>query len=268
MEVLQAAVREMEAGRAAVLVTVLASEGSAPRGAGARMLVRADGSTVGTIGGGSVEHRVRAQALDVLGTGVPRRLAVDLAGDMGMACGGRMELFLDPLAGRPRMLVFGAGHVARATAPLLVALGFRVTIVDERPDQATAERFPGCELVVATPGEAIEALCFDRDTWILVATHGHAHDTLVVERTVGRPWAWLGCIGSRAKVAVLHADLLAAGADPARVERISAPVGLDIGAETPEEIAVAIAAEVVRRRRGCTRTPLPLSAPPRPVREG
>jgi len=261
MEVLKAAVREMEEGRAAVLATVVASDGSAPREAGARMLVRADGSTVGTVGGGAVEHHVRALALEVLAGGRPRRVAVDLARDAGMACGGRMEFFLDPLVARPRMLVFGAGHVARATVPLLAALGFRITVVDERPDQATPERFPACHLVVAPPEEAIGNLVFDDDTWILVVTHRHVHDTLVVERIVGRPWAWLGCIGSRAKVAKMRDHLVAGGADPARVARLSAPVGLDIGAETPEEIAVAIAAEVVRVRRGCDRPPVPLSTP-------
>jgi len=262
VEVLEAAVQEMRAGRAAVLVTVLASEGSAPRDAGARMLVRSDASTVGTVGGGSVEHRIRALALEVLADGAPRRVMVDLAADASMACGGRMEFFLDPLAGRPRMIVFGAGHVAHATAPLLLSLGFRLTIVDERPEQATSERFPGCELVVAPPDQAIDSLTFDAGTWILVATHGHVHDTRVVERTLGQPWTWLGCLGSRAKVAGLRAHLVAAGGDPVRIARISAPVGLDIGARTPAEIAVSIAAELVRVRSGCTRTPLPLSALP------
>lgn len=257
-----------EAGEDVALATVVGVDGSAPRAAGARMLVWADGRTLGTIGGGNFEHRVTAAAIEVLAERKPRRFAVHLTRDLGMCCGGAMEVYIEPLAPRERLVVFGAGHVARPTAALARDLGFDVTVVDEREEYADAARFPGVEVVCADPRRWAEGLVTDARTYVLLVTHEHALDQDLLQALLPRTWAWLGLIGSRAKVAKFFVRLRAAGVDEALFGRVSTPVGLDIGAETPEEIAVSIAAELVRVRRGATRPPVPLSEIPLPARGG
>lgn len=257
-----------EAGEHVALATVIGVDGSAPRAAGARMIVWPDGRISGTIGGGNFEHQVTRVALDALRDGRPRRYAVHLTRDLGMCCGGAMEVYIEPMGPRERMIVFGAGHVAKPTASIARDLGFDVTVVDEREDQADPERFPGVTLVTEDPRRYARRLVTDARTYILVVTHDHALDQDLLELLLPRTWAWLGLIGSRAKIAKFFIRLRAAGVDEALFARVSAPVGLDLGAETPEEIAVAIAAEVVRVRRGVSRPPVPLSAIPLPARGG
>ncbi len=258
MEVLKAAVEAMAAGRQAALVTVVDTKGSAPREAGARMLVFNDGSSTGTIGGGAVEHAATKQALQAMAEGRPRRFSPHLGKDLGMSCGGSMDIFLQPLIRPPRLVIFGAGHVAHATAPVARQLGFEVTIVDERAEQATEQRFPGCRLLLEAPEQAAQNLDCDDDTWFLVVTHGHGYDLAVLRVLARRPWAWLGAIASRRKAATFRAQLSAEGIPDETLARISSPVGLDLGARTPAEIAISVAAEWVRTRRDCARVPLPL----------
>ena len=168
-------------------------------------------------------------------------------------------MFVEPLAVREPFVIFGAGHVAHATAPVLAALDFAVTIVDEREAYATAERFPGCALVCD------DTLAFARrhaggaDVWFLVVTHDHAVDQELCEALLPKPSAWVGMIGSRAKATKFRLRLRNAGLPDDVIRRLRAPVGLDIGAETPAEIAVSIASEVIRARRGVDRVPLPMS---------
>ncbi|MES2641148.1 MAG: xanthine dehydrogenase accessory protein XdhC [Myxococcota bacterium] len=257
-----------EAGEHVALTTVIGVDGSAPRATGARMIVWPDGRIHGTIGGGNFEYQVIRAALEALRVGRPRRYAVHLTRDLGMCCGGAMEVFIEPMGPRERMIVFGAGHVARPTASFARELGFDVTVVDEREDQADPERFPGVTLVTEDPRRFARRLVTDARTYILIVTHDHALDQDLLELLLSRTWAWLGLIGSRAKIAKFFIRLRAAGVDEALFARVSAPVGLDLGAETPEEIAVAIAAEVVRVRRGVSRAPVPLSAIPLPARGG
>ncbi|MDP2306696.1 MAG: xanthine dehydrogenase accessory protein XdhC [Pseudomonadota bacterium] len=257
-----------DAGEHVALATVIGVDGSAPRAAGARMIVWPDGRIHGTIGGGNFEHQVTHEALAALRDGRPRRYAVHLTRDLGMCCGGAMEVYIEPLGPRERMIVFGAGHVARPTASIARELGFDVTVVDEREDQADPARFPGVTLVTEDPRRFARRLETDARTYILIVTHDHALDQDLLELLLPRTWAWLGLIGSRAKVAKFFIRLRAAGVDESLFARVSAPVGLDLGAETPEEIAVAIAAEVVRVRRGVIRVPSPLSAIPLPARGG
>ena len=257
-----------EAGERVALLTVVGVDGSAPRAAGARMLVWADGRTRGTIGGGNFEHRATAEALRALADGRPRRYAVHLTRDLGMCCGGAMEVYIEPLTPRERLVVFGAGHVALPTAALARDLGFDVTVVDDREDYADPARFPGATVLNVDPRRWAASLETDARTYVLVVTHDHALDQDLLEMLLPRTWAWLGLIGSRAKVAKFFVRLRAAGVDEALFAKVSTPVGLDIGAETPEEIAVSIAAELVRVRRGVTRPPVPLSEIPLPARGG
>jgi len=259
MEVLQAALDAMKEGRTAALVTVVGTEGSAPREAGSRMLVYADGSGVGTIGGGAVEYEAQNIAMAAIEDGLPVRFSPNLARDLGMACGGTMDIFIEPLVRPPQLVMFGAGHVAHEVAPTALRLGFQVTVVDARPEQATPERFPGCTLRVEHPKDVAQQLCTAPDTWVLIVTHGHAQDLDVLRALVGQPLAWLGAIASKRKVGKFFALLEDEGVPREQLDRISAPVGLDIGAQTPAEIAISVAAEWVRVRHGASRTPLPLS---------
>jgi xanthine dehydrogenase accessory factor len=259
MDVLEAALAAMKEGRPAALVTVVGTQGSAPREAGARMLVHGDGSIVGTVGGGAVEFEAMRQALEAIAEGAPRRYAPHLGKDLGMACGGSMDLFIEPLLRPPQLVMYGAGHVAREVAPVARQLGFQVTVVDARPEQATAERFPGCQLRVEAPREHAARLHCSPDTWVLIVTHGHAQDLEVLRALATQPLAWLGAIASRRKIATFFTTLREEGVPEDALARISSPVGLDIGAQTPAEIAISVAAEWVRLRHGVSRPSLPLS---------
>ena len=259
MKVYLAAVEAIRAGEPAALATVVGVNGSAPRSPGSRMLVFEDGQIEGTIGGGAFEKSVIETAIDVIRKGQPARVQVHLTRDLGMCCGGAMEVFIEPLTPQPHLVIFGAGHVAQPTAELGRALGFRVTIVDARDDWATDARFPNCERIVRDPKRVAEDLDVDDNTYLLIVTHDHGLDQWLLEQLIGKRWAWLGLIGSQAKVAKFFLRLRAAGVDASLFEQVSAPVGLDLGAETPEEIAVSIHAELVRVRRNCTRPPYPLA---------
>ncbi len=259
MDVFTAAAEAWRSGRPAALATVIAVGGSTPRASGARMLVYADGTIVGTIGGGNIEHQVIRAAIDAIRAGTPTRYEAHLTHDLGMCCGGQMAVFIDPIHGREPFVIFGAGHVARAAAPVLRDLGFAVTVVDERDEWAHPEAFPGCTVSVTDPLAWARAQRGGDDCYYLVTTHDHRLDQDLGEALLPLPCAWIGMIGARAKIAKFLVRWRAAGVDEALLGKLCGPVGLDIGAETPTEIAVAIAAEVIRVRRGVERPPLPLS---------
>jgi xanthine dehydrogenase accessory factor len=259
MRVFAAAVEAMQSGRPCALATVVNAIGSAPRHPGSRMLVYGDGSIEGTVGGGAFEERVRAEAAVALADAQPRLVHVDLGIDLGMACGGGMDVYIEPLRVQPQLLLFGAGHIGRQVADIAQRLGFHVTVFDDRPEQANEARFPGCDIRCGQILDMLADLTSTETTFILSVTHGHSLDEQVLGHFIERPWAWLGVIGSRTKIALVFEKLAARGVPEERLARVSAPVGLDIGAETPEEIAVAIVAEIVRTLRGCERVPLPLS---------
>ncbi len=255
-------------GERVALATVIGVDGSAPRAAGARMVVWPDGRIVGTVGGGEFEHRVIAAALDALRTGAPRRWAVHLTRDLGMCCGGAMEVYIEPVDVDEDLVIYGAGHVAQATARVAHDLGFRVTVVDEREEFATPERFPHARCIVGDPLLHARALRTDHRSYVFVTTHAHALDQALLEQLITGSWAWLGLIGSRAKLAKFFVRLRVAGVDEALFRRVNGPVGLDIGAETPAEIAVSVGAELVRVRRGAAQVPRSLAEIPLPARGG
>jgi len=268
MDVFAAASDAWRTGRPAALATVISVGGSAPRASGARMLVYGDGSTVGSIGGGNVELQVIRIALEAIASGRPTRFQAHLTRDLGMCCGGAMEVFVEPLQVREPLVVFGGGHVALALAPLLRDLSFAVTVVDEREGFATPDRFPGCEVHQGDARQYARALEGDPGAFWLVVTHDHKLDQDIVETLLPKPCAWIGMIGSRTKVTKFLTRYEAADMDPVLFRKLSAPVGLDIGAETPAEIAVAIAAELIRIRRRSVRAPIPLSEIPIRARGG
>jgi xanthine dehydrogenase accessory factor len=251
LELYEEIVRLQRADEPAALATVVACAGSSPRKPGAKMLVRADGSTLGTVGGGRLEAEAVSAVRAVIAEGLPRTLAFTLTEAHGFACGGSLTLFVEPLGSAPPLIVFGAGHVGKALTRLAAACGFRVTVIDDREACARPEELPGASAVVcAPPPEAIARLRIGAETAVVIATPGHRSDFEAVRAALSTPAGFIGLLGSARKRIVLLETLAAEGYSAAEMERVTTPVGLDIGAETPEEIAVSIVAQLVRRRRG------------------
>ena len=237
-------------GRAAALVTVVESAGSAPRSAGARMLVFGDGSIEGTVGGGALERHARELATTALGGGEPCLVRLDLGADLGMACGGRVELFVEPLAAAPCLLLFGAGHIGLALAQLAQAIGFRTIVVDDRPEYAARERFASAhQIVTSFAPAALAALPSGDDCYAVVATYSHENDFRIGSALLSRPYRFVGMVASRRKAVEFRQRWAAAGLPQPAIDQLQAPIGVAIAAETPEEIALSIMAELVRVRR-------------------
>ena len=235
-------------GVALVVATVVARHGSAPATPGQKLLLAADGECAGTVGGGALERAVLRAMGQRMGDAAPAMLTFTLGASLGMCCGGRVEVLVEPMAvARPVGLV-GAGHVASALAPLLARVGFAVTVVDEREGWADAARLPDVELVAGTFA-ALSDRVATRGA-VLVMTHDHQLDQDAIEWALRRGYALVGGVGSRAKALRTRARLEAKGFAPEDVARVRMPLGVDIGARLPDEIAVSIAAELVAWARG------------------
>lgn len=236
-------------------MTVVRSQGSTPQRAGAKMLVFADGRTVGTIGGGCYENDAFWKAREAIVSGrsalLHYELNDDFAQENGLVCGGRMDVHIDPLAPSPRLYVIGAGHVGWHLARTAADAGFRLHVVDDREKFANRERFPAVDEVIASPiPEWLHAAEIPPSSFVVVVTRGHQHDLEAMRALAARDLRYLGLIGSRAKVARIFDMLLAEGLPAECLERVHAPIGLDIGAVTPMEIAVSILAELIAVNRG------------------
>jgi len=224
--------------------------GSAPGKPGARMIVKADGSTVGTIGGGAIEKRITEEALTMMGGRGTRLLTYELK-DIGMVCGGGMSVFLEPLVDAHPLIIFGAGHIGSALSKITAMLGFTTAVVDNRPEFADGEKLPWADRVIANDYQkALHDLSFSDNTFVVILTHRHAHDFEILEHCIKQPFSYLGMIGSRKKVDKAFEQLREKGVDEATIKRIHAPIGMNIGAESPQELAVAIAAQLVAVRSG------------------
>ena len=309
----------IESGKRASLATVSRMRGSLPMAHDAKMLVSADGERLGTVGGGCTEADVTAQALATWETRAPRRvthtLNADLAGDIGLSCGGTVELFVEPLlpsdemirlcrgvadaidqriagtvttsldwsggavkvarAGNsewrvepavgcvlsadifvedlprlPRLIVFGAGHVGAEIARAAARCDFHVVVIDDRADFANAERLPFAHEVVAEDFRAVlDRLALDADDFVIAATRGHGHDALIVERLAPSAARYVGMLGSKRKQAVIWKALERSGVPREKLDRVKVPIGENIGADTPAEIAISVVAELIRLRR-------------------
>lgn len=235
-----------------VLATVVSTGGSAPREAGARMAVLPDGSIVGTVGGGILEKKVIEDALVVLREGSPRLARYELTegGDgIGAECGGRSEVFLEPVGSAPHLLVLGAGHVGLALAALGRDAGFQVTVVDDRTEFADRASLAGVEVIRSAPDDTSLRDLVTQQTAITVVTRSHLLDRDSLRNLIGTDAFYIGMIGSRSKVQKEMTLLRGEGLDPEALSRVHAPIGLDIGAQTPAEIAVSILAEIIAVRR-------------------
>jgi xanthine dehydrogenase accessory factor len=249
-------ISEMRAkGERGALATVVSTRGSTPGKETMRLLVRESGRFSGSVGGGCVEAEVVAAAMEVLETEVARRLEFRLTeedtGASGLQCGGVLEVFVEPITA-PHLVLFGAGHVSRDLCRLASEAGFRVTVVDDRASFASAERFPDARRLVV--GETFEAafreLRVPSTAACVVVTRGHAMDQACLDFSLHTDASYVGMIGSRVKVRSILARLRDAGRlEGVELGRLHAPIGLDIGAQTHGEIAVAILAELVAHRR-------------------
>ncbi len=255
MDLYQEIVELRKAGRRAALATITSVRGSIPSFQSSKMLVRDDGSILGTIGGGCVEAEVWQAAREVMEEEKPRTLTFDLNHnpkyDTGLVCGGTLEVFIEPILPTPVLYLFGAGHVAFNTYKVAAIAGFDVVVIDDRDSYANRERFPDARDVIAEDFEqACAGVSPNESSYIVIVTRGHRDDMRVLRWAAGTRARYIGMIGSRRKVISIYKELEKEGMDPALFERINAPVGVEIGAMTPEEIAVAIVAEMIAVRRG------------------
>jgi xanthine dehydrogenase accessory factor len=248
-DVSRAILRILDGGRRGALATVVRASGSTPQQPSARLVLAPDGTTVGTVGGGAVERAVLEALALCLESGKPELVVYDLGRDLGMCCGGRMEVFVEPIEALQRLFVFGAGHVAQPTAALAQRVGFAVTVVDDREDLNTEQRFAGCTRILAEPAEAAECVAPRAEDWLLVVTHDHRLDEEALDTYVRLPHRYLGMIGSRRKVFRVLQRIAQRRGLPA-LDRVYAPVGLDLGAVSPDEIAVSVVSELIALRHG------------------
>lgn len=247
MDIEKKAVELKEGGTPYCLVTVVKAEGSAPRGAGSKMIVTHAGS-FGTVGGGGVEHEAIEEARRRLRHGATGVKRYDLAPSGGIqVCGGAVEIFFEPVMPLKALVLFGAGHVGAALVPILAEIGFGVTVVDERADRIALPEFGRASMRVnLLPSQFLPEMEFFNGLHIVSMTHSHLHDEEIVRFCMGKPFAYLGLISSRKKWALMKEKFLAEGVSESELARVSTPIGLDIGAETPAEIAVAVAAELIQ----------------------
>lgn len=237
-----------------VLATVIDIKGSTPRDIGAKMLVFQDGHTEGTIGGGAIEKKVVDACPEVLESNKAQVIHYDLD-ELQMQCGGNMSVFLEPVVSQPTLLIFGAGHIGQSLARMAAMLNFIVTVVDNRPDFATAERFPTAQQIICKDYKAaLPELEFHADAYIVIVTYKHLHDQEILEYCIQQPFRYLGMIGSKTKVTQAFRKLEQAGISQKLIGKVTSPIGLDINAQTPEEICVAILAELVGVRNGADLT--------------
>jgi xanthine dehydrogenase accessory factor len=243
----------VEKGQALALAVLVHAEGSTPREAGTKMVVYPDGHIVGTIGGGAMEAAVIDQAVEAIAQGASRMVHYELrdpeSGDLGI-CGGTADVYVDVVASAPTLVVVGAGHVALPVAEIGHMCGFRVVVLDDRPEMASEERFPhATQRIVGDIAESLRAMPVHANTYIVIITRGHAYDEAALRAVIDSPAAYVGMIGSRRKVRTTFDRLLADGIAQTSIQRVHSPIGLNIGAQTPAEIAVSILAEIVMHRR-------------------
>jgi len=248
-------------GRRGAIATIVNVRGSIPSFETAKMLVRDDGSIVGTIGGGCVEADVWQAAREVMESEKARTLTFNLNQnpkyDTGLVCGGTLDIFIEPVLPPASLYIFGAGHVAQSLYKIARLAGFDVSVIDDRESYANRERFPEAKDVIAEDfDQAMARLTPNETSYIVIVTRGHHDDMRVLRWAVQTRSRYVGMIGSKRKTITIFRELVKEGGPEQLFERVHAPVGLDIGAITPDEIAVSITAELIAARRGVER-PLP-----------
>ena len=258
MDIYEEIVKLRREGRRGAVATIVNVRGSIPSFETAKMLVRDDGSILGTIGGGCVEADVWQAAREVMESERPRTLTFNLnqnpKHDTGLLCGGTLDVFIEPILPPALLYIFGAGHVSISLYKTAKGAGFDVTVVDDRETYANRERFPDAKEVLAEDfDQAMARFIPNESSYIVIVTRGHRDDMRVLRWAVQTRAKYVGMIGSKRKTIAIFRELTQEGLSPGLFERVQAPIGLDIGAVTPEEIAVAITAELIAVRRNVQR---------------
>jgi xanthine dehydrogenase accessory factor len=233
----------------AALATLISVSGSTPRDQGAKMLVRQDGSILGTVGGGLLECMVREEAEKITRNGKAKIIDVDLSGKgaSAMVCGGIAKVYIEPIVPSPSLLIFGGGHISFYLSRIGKMVGFQVTVIDDRKEYANPIRFPEADETIARDyKDVFSQLKTDSLSYIVIVTRGHAHDQAVLEWAVTTDSAYIGMIGSKTKTKRVYENLVENGISKESLNNVCAPIGLEINSETPEEIAVSIIAEVIK----------------------
>src|SRR5882757_10079433 len=254
MDVFDELIHLRNLGQKCALATIVEVNGSIPGFQSAKLLVREDGSLVGTIGGGCVEAEVWNAAREVMETGKPRNMSFslgqDAAYDNGLICGGQLEVFVECIAPQPAALIFGGGHISKSLAKVLDLSGFRVSVIDNREAYANAERFPEAAAIYAEEYEDVfPKLSVNESTYIVIVTRGHRDDMRVLRWALTTTAGYISMIGSRRKTISVVKELEKEGIPRSSFDRVYAPMGLEIGAVSPEEIAISVGAEMIAMRR-------------------
>ncbi|MDA8082654.1 MAG: XdhC/CoxI family protein [Nitrospiraceae bacterium] len=251
MEIYEEIVRLKREGRPAALATIVQTVGSSPQKQGAKMIVRDDGSILGTLGGGCIEAEVIQAACMAIRDGQPATVPFELTEKQGgLVCGGRVLVYIEPVLPEPELVILGAGHVGNALAKIAKFSGFRVIVTDDRAEYANRDNVPEAdEIVVHDFGGIFSKVPSGRSTYVVIATRGHNHDLDALKAALKTEAHYIGLLGSRRKKALLFKMLREAGFSQGDIDRVIVPVGLSIGSVTPEEIAVSIMAQIIRKRR-------------------
>lgn len=256
VEMLSEMIHLLESEKKVALCTLIEKVGSGPGNVGAKMIVCEDGRTAGTIGGGNMERALVDEAIKALREGKPKKVIFSLHKgkkkgiiETGLICGGELTIFIDAIEPKQRLIIIGAGHIAWPLAKLAGIIGFSLTVIDDNEELANKERYPMAEIITGNFGEALDKVEVGPND-IVVIVHGEPeHDYVALKKTLKRKPAYIGLLGSRAKVETLVKRLKAAGASDKDLKPVHAPIGLDIGAQTPEEIGISILAEVISEIR-------------------
>ena len=254
MDIFEELIRLRNLGQKCALATIVQVNGSIPSFQSAKMLLREDGSIIGTVGGGCVEAEIWNAAREVMETGTSRKMSFtlgqDAAYDNGLICGGQLEVFVECIAPEPAAIIFGGGHISKSLAQVLTMAGFRVTIVDNREAFANRERFPDvAEIHAAEYEDVFRTLTIHESSYLVIVTRGHRDDMRVLRHAIETPARYIAMIGSKRKTISVVKELEKEGVPHSAFERLHAPMGLEIGAVSPEEIAVSVAAEMIAVRR-------------------
>jgi xanthine dehydrogenase accessory factor len=243
-----------KSGKPAALAIIIRTEGSTPRKAGTKMIILKDGKTIGTMGGGDLENRVIQEAIESIRQGEPRITSFTLDienGKLDMMCGGKLDVYIEPILPDEKLIIFGAGHITRSLAPLIKGAGFKVSVVEDSPDLLQEDKFPATEDLVLTDMEQFARdLPSDPRTYIVLLSRGFSKDKAILTQLIQKDFKYIGMIGSLKKINTMRGDLQKQGIPEEAFSKLKAPIGLDIGAETPEEIAISIAAEIIAAKKG------------------
>jgi xanthine dehydrogenase accessory factor len=251
VEIYEEIVRLKNEGRQCAVATIVQCVGSSPQKEGAKMLVRDDGTTLGTLGGGCIEAEVKQASMMAIKSGTPQTFPIQLNEKHGgLVCGGKILVYIEPVVPEPRLVILGAGHVGKALSTVARFSGFHVTVTDDREEYADRKNIPHAHDVIDKEfGTVFESLPVGRNTYIVIATRGHNHDLEALKAALGTEACYIGLLGSRRKKALLFRTLTNDGFPKETINRVITPVGLSIGSVTPEEIAISIIAQIIQQRR-------------------